>query len=88
MPGPACSTSMGEEQPVETLDKSSVMCRGTAPYFMAELVPGSYVYFRAYVTVQQTEQLKLKFPGISVDLCDTVCQLSVAAQHAFCKVQS
>ena len=58
---------MLEEAPVETLDKSSVTCRGTRPYFMAELVPGSYVYFRAYVAVQQDEQLRLKFPGSALN---------------------
>lgn len=64
MPGPACSTSIGEEQQAESNDQPSVICpAGQKPSFMTELEPGSALYFKAFVKDENGEELKLRFPG-------------------------
>lgn len=64
MSGPACSTSMDGRQPAdgETLDQARVTCRGKQ-WFMTEYKAGSFQYFKAYVSAETQELVKLKFPG-------------------------
>jgi len=67
MPGPACSTSMGEEQQAERYDQTPVTCPvGQKPSFMTELEPGSTVYFKAFVTDERDDAVKLRFPGTNL----------------------
>ena len=75
----------------ETFDQASVNTRSTKASFMAELVPGSMVYFKAYVRDSNDDQLRLKFPGTvsthtpcmglscGQNFATCLCQLSVAS---------
>lgn len=67
MPGPACSTSMSEEQAAERNDQTRVkVSTGQKPSFMTELEPGSGIYFKAFVTSENDDEVKLRFPGTSL----------------------
>lgn len=64
MPGPACSTSMGEERAAETNDQPSVtVSRALKPYFMSEYAAGSGEYLKAFVVDENPDQVRLRFPG-------------------------
>lgn len=64
MPGPACSTSMGEERAAETNDQPSVtVSRALKPYFMSEYAAGSGEYLKAFVVDENPDQVRLRFPA-------------------------
>lgn len=58
---------MSEEQAAERNDQTRVkVSTGQKPSFMTELESGSGIYFKAFVTSENDDEVKLRFPGTSL----------------------